>query len=109
MCREGAWDELAVRVTSGIAIRSGMLVKKSCRADMNICCTRLFCLTGNYAEFPIKQKHFEQTMHTRTRRSYCFANVLGADKKDVLLLVLYMGVHDSTLSWLKNWAIMDKM
>ena len=44
MCREGAWDELAVRVTSGIAIRSGMLVKKSCRADMIICCTRLFCL-----------------------------------------------------------------
>ena len=42
MCREGAWNELAVRVTSGIAIRSGMLVKKSCRADMNICCTRLF-------------------------------------------------------------------
>ena len=30
MCREGAWDELAVRVTSGIAIRSGMLVKKDC-------------------------------------------------------------------------------
>ncbi len=28
MCREGAWDELAVGVTSGIAIRSGMLVKK---------------------------------------------------------------------------------
>ena len=33
MCREGAWDELAVGVTSGIAIRSGMLVKKSCRTD----------------------------------------------------------------------------
>ena len=33
MCREGAWDELAVRVTSGIAIRSGMLIKKSCRTD----------------------------------------------------------------------------
>ena len=30
MCREGAWDELAVGVTSGIAIRSGMLVKKDC-------------------------------------------------------------------------------
>ena len=28
MGREGAWDELAVGVTSGIAIRSGMLVKK---------------------------------------------------------------------------------
>ena len=33
MCREGAWNELAVEVTSGIAIRSGMLVKKSCRTD----------------------------------------------------------------------------
>ena len=33
MCREGAWVELAVRVTSGIAIRSGMLIKKSCRTD----------------------------------------------------------------------------
>ena len=33
MCREGAWDELAVGVTSGIAIRSGMLIKKSCRTD----------------------------------------------------------------------------
>ena len=30
VCREGAWDELAVGVTSGIAIRSGMLVKKDC-------------------------------------------------------------------------------
>ena len=36
MCREGAWDELAVRVTSGIAIRSGMLVKKDCIYEKSV-------------------------------------------------------------------------
>ena len=48
---------------------------------------RIFCLIGNYDEFPIKQKHFVQTMRTRTRRNDCFASVLGADKKDVLLII----------------------
>ena len=48
-----------------------------------------FCsLIGNYDEFPIKQKHFVQTMRTRTRRDSCFASVLGAGKKDVLLIIL---------------------
>ncbi len=37
--------------------------------------------------FPIKQKHFVQMMHTRTSRKDCFANVLGANKKDVLLII----------------------
>ena len=57
-----------------------------------------FCFIGNYAKFPIKQKHFVLTMRTRTRRNYCFASVLGADKKDVLLSILYTRVCDSTLS-----------
>ena len=48
-----------------------------------------FCLIGNYNEFPIKQKHFVQTMRTRTRRNYCFASVLGAGKKAVLLIILF--------------------
>ena len=48
----------------------------------------LFYLIGNYDEFPIKQKHFVQTMRTRTRRDSCFASVLGAGKKDVLLIIL---------------------
>ena len=47
-----------------------------------------FNLIGNYDEFPIKQKHFVQTMRTRTRRDSCFASVLGAGKKDVLLTIL---------------------
>ena len=47
-----------------------------------------FDLIGNYDEFPIKQKHFVQTMRTRTRRDSCFASVLGAGKKDVLLTIL---------------------
>ena len=47
-----------------------------------------FYLIENYDEFPIKQKHFVQMMRTRTRRNYCFASVLGAGKKDVLLIVL---------------------
>ena len=45
-------------------------------------------LIGNYDEFPITQKHFVQTMRTRTRRDCCFASVLGAGKKDVLLIIL---------------------
>lgn len=49
MCREGAWDELAVRVTSGIAIRSGMLIKKSCRTD-NDCLLYTAFLFFNYTE-----------------------------------------------------------
>ena len=48
----------------------------------------VFYLIGNYDEFPIKQKHFVQTMRTRTRRDSCFASVLGAGKKDVLLIIL---------------------
>ena len=55
-------------------------------------------LIGNYDEFPIKQKHFVQTMRTRTRRDSCFASVLGAGKKDVLLTILNAQVCDSTLS-----------
>ncbi len=47
-----------------------------------------FNLIGNHDEFPIKQKHFVQTMRTRTRRDSCFASVLGAGKKDVLLTIL---------------------
>ncbi len=49
----------------------------------------LFYLIGNYDEFPIKQKHFVQMMRTRTRRNYCFASVLGAGKKAVLLMILF--------------------
>ncbi len=57
-------------------------------------------MIGNYVEFPIKQKHFVQTMRTRTRRNDCFAIVLGADKKDVLLMILSARVCDNTLSCL---------
>ena len=39
-------------------------------------------------------------MRTRTRRNDCFASVLGADKKDVLLMILSARVYDSTLSCL---------
>lgn len=39
-------------------------------------------------------------MHTRTRRNDCFASVLGADKKDMLLMILSARVCDSTLSCL---------
>lgn len=54
MCREGAWDELAVGVTSGIAIRSGMLVKKSCRTD-NDCLlyTTFFVLIMDKMQFAV--------------------------------------------------------
>ena len=45
-------------------------------------------LIGNCDEFPIKQKHFVQTMRTRTKRNCCFASVRGAGKKDVLLIIL---------------------
>ena len=31
----------------------------------------LLCLRGNYIEFPLKQKHFVQSMRTRTRRNEC--------------------------------------
>ncbi len=55
-------------------------------------------MIGNYVEFPIKQKHFVQTMRTRTRRNDCFAIVLGADKKDVLFMILSARVCDNTLS-----------
>ncbi len=37
-------------------------------------------------------------MHTRTRRNYCFAIVLGADKKNVLLITLFVRGYDSTFS-----------
>ena len=47
----------------------------------------LFCLIGNCVGFPVKQEYFVQTMRTRTRRSYCFACMLGADRKDVLLII----------------------
>ena len=43
-----------------------------------------------------------QTMHTRTRRNCCFATVLGADKKDVLLIILFAKVCDSTLSCIER-------
>ena len=70
-------------------------------ADQNhapsLTCVRLE-LIGNYVEFPIKQKHFVQTMRTRTRRNDCFVIVLGADKKDVLLMILSARVCDNTLS-----------
>ena len=70
-------------------------------ADQNhapsLTCVRLE-LIGNYVEIPIKQKHFVQTMRTRTRRNDCFAIVLGADKKDVLLMILSARVCDNTLS-----------
>ena len=39
-------------------------------------------------------------MHTRTRRNYCFAIVLGAFKKDVPLMILFAKLCDRTLSCL---------
>lgn len=55
-------------------------------------------LIGNCVEFLIKQKYFVQTMRTRTRRSYCFACMLGEDRKEVLLLISNVRVWESTLS-----------
>ena len=62
----------------------------------------LFYLIGNYDEFPIKQKHFVQMMRTRTRRNYCFASVLGAGKKAVLLMILFACVIAHFLATVKN-------
>ena len=58
----------------------------------------LFCLIGNCVEFPVKQEYFVQTMRTRTRRNHCFASVIGADRKDVLLIISNARVWESTLS-----------
>ena len=43
----------------------------------------------------MKQKHYVQRMRTRMRRNYCFANVLGADKKAVLSIVFVARVCEA--------------
>ena len=55
----------------------------------------LFCFIGNSFEFPMKQKHYVQRMRTRTRRNYCFAIVLSADKKAALFIVFVARVCEA--------------